>query len=73
VVEEIDNTTGYRATPGCPGDAHQMEWFLPGTAPIEFCPVHPPFRIGAGAGMVGGPPAAVPPPNPQDDPQPQAP
>jgi penicillin-binding protein 1A len=46
VMREIDNTTGFRFTPFCPAQARDFEWFLPGTEPQEFCPVHPPFRGG---------------------------
>jgi penicillin-binding protein 1A len=46
VTREIDNTTGYRFTPFCPSQARDIEWFLPGTEPQEFCPIHPPFRGG---------------------------
>ena len=46
VTREIDNTTGYRFTPFCPAQARDFEWFLPGTEPQEFCPIHPPFRGG---------------------------
>jgi penicillin-binding protein 1A len=46
VTREIDNTTGYRFTPFCPAQARDVEWFLPGTEPQEFCPIHPPFRGG---------------------------
>jgi len=37
---EIDNTTGYKFTPFCPQSTHAIEWYLPGTEPREFCPVH---------------------------------
>jgi penicillin-binding protein 1A len=40
VTREIDNTTGYRFTPFCPSQTRVWEWFLPGTEPTEFCPVH---------------------------------
>lgn len=46
ITREIDNTTGYRFTPFCPPAARDFEWFLPGTEPREFCPIHPPFRTG---------------------------
>ncbi len=38
----IDRTTGYLATPDCPGDSVYTEAFLPGTQPIFYCPVHGP-------------------------------
>jgi penicillin-binding protein 1A len=40
VMRDIDNTTGYRFTPLCPSQARDFEWFLPGTEPTEYCPVH---------------------------------
>jgi len=46
LMREIDNTTGYRFTPFCPPQARDFEWFLPGTEPQEYCPIHPPFRGG---------------------------
>jgi penicillin-binding protein 1A len=46
ITREIDNTTGYRFTPFCPPQTRDFEWFIPGTEPTEFCPIHPPFRTG---------------------------
>jgi len=46
IMREIDNTTGYRFTPFCPPEARDFEWFIPGTQPEEYCPIHPPFRSG---------------------------
>jgi penicillin-binding protein 1A len=46
IAREIDNTTGYRFTPFCPPQARDFEWFVPGTQPEEYCPIHPPFRSG---------------------------
>jgi len=40
---EIDKSTGYKFTPFCPKDTHAIEWYLPGTEPTEFCPVHNAF------------------------------
>jgi penicillin-binding protein 1A len=57
VLHRIDNTTGFRATDFCPRDAVYFEWFIPGTEPTEFCPVHNPFdRIFTNAPGVGAPP-----------------
>jgi penicillin-binding protein 1A len=56
VMREIDNTTGYRFTPFCPAQARDFEWFLPGTEPQEFCPIHPPFRGGITRHDGGRPP-----------------
>ena len=46
IAREIDNTTGYRFTPFCPPQARDFEWFMAGTQPEEYCPVHPPFQSG---------------------------
>jgi penicillin-binding protein 1A len=56
INEAIDNTTGYRFTDFCPPQTRVFEWFLPGTEPTEFCPVHSPFRAGISlrAGPGGG-------------------
>jgi len=60
---DIDNTTGYKATPFCPKDFHYIESFIPGSEPTQFCPVHSPFNVGGnGASPMGG--AAPPPPGP---------
>lgn len=45
---EIDRSTGYRFTPFCPKDQHAVEWYLPGTEPKEFCPVHNAFLTPGG-------------------------
>ncbi len=50
---EIDRTTGRKATPFCPRQVHVVESFLPGTEPVEFCPVHLPLKIG-GSGVPSG-------------------
>ncbi|GBD31521.1 MAG: penicillin-binding protein [Gemmatimonadales bacterium] len=46
ITREIDATTGFLATEFCPRDARYWEWFIPGTEPGEFCPVHLPLRRG---------------------------
>ena len=51
ITREIDGTTGFLATDFCPRDVRYWEWFIPGTEPTEFCPVHMPFR-GIGTGPV---------------------
>jgi penicillin-binding protein 1A len=48
ITREVDNSTGYRFTPFCPPQARDFEWFLPGSEPTEYCPVHPPFQSGIG-------------------------
>ena len=40
VVAEVDGVTGYLATEYCPGEVRYFEWFIPGTVPKEFCPIH---------------------------------
>ena len=42
-LARIDNTTGYLATDFCPRQTVYFEWFIPGTAPTEFCPYHNPL------------------------------
>jgi penicillin-binding protein 1A len=37
----IDAASGLLATDRCPLDAVRTEYFLPGTEPVEFCPLHP--------------------------------
>jgi len=44
VLFEVDGQTGYRATHFCPREAVYFEWFIPGTEPTEFCPIHNPFE-----------------------------
>ena len=39
----VDQATGYRWTAFCPVQLRSFEWFLPGTEPVEFCPVHNPL------------------------------
>ena len=42
----IDRTTGFLYTPECPPEVKSTEYFLFGTEPREFCPVHTlPFQI----------------------------
>lgn len=40
VGARIDNTTGFLATHFCPPEVTDQEWFLPGTEPRDFCPIH---------------------------------
>jgi penicillin-binding protein 1A len=37
---EIDQSTGYLPTPGCPRDQIGVEFYFPGTEPTERCPIH---------------------------------
>lgn len=36
----IDRSTGFLATPECPGELKSVEYFLYGTEPQQFCPIH---------------------------------
>jgi penicillin-binding protein 1A len=53
IARDIDNTTGYRFTSFCPPQTRDFEWFIPGTEPKEYCPVHSPFRAGITRGAAG--------------------
>ncbi len=46
VLLRIDHDTGYLATGWCPRESTSHEWFIPGTEPVEGCPIHNPF-VGA--------------------------
>jgi penicillin-binding protein 1A len=37
---EIDRSTGYRFTPFCPEETRAIEYFLLGTEPRGYCPIH---------------------------------
>lgn len=37
----IDAETGYPATSNCPPENVRVEYFIPGTEPEEYCPLHP--------------------------------
>jgi penicillin-binding protein 1A len=37
----IDAASGFRATRNCPPEEVRTEYFLPGTEPRDYCPVHP--------------------------------
>jgi penicillin-binding protein 1A len=41
----IDATTGLPATAGCPPADVRIEYFVPGTEPMEACPAHPPRAV----------------------------
>jgi membrane carboxypeptidase/penicillin-binding protein len=45
VLEQIDKLTGFRATPFCPIESVGLEYFVAGTEPREFCPLHGGGRI----------------------------
>jgi penicillin-binding protein 1A len=40
VSATIDPQTGLLATSACPQESRVTEWFLPGTEPHEYCPLH---------------------------------
>jgi len=44
VIRGIDGTTGYLYTPFCPGET--FEFFVAGTEPSLYCPIHNPFAPG---------------------------
>ena len=48
IEDTIDKTTGYRFTPFCPPDSREVEYFIPGTEPKDYCPIHNPFTPGPG-------------------------
>lgn len=41
VTATIDRHSGRLATGGCPGVDVRTEYFIPGTEPAEYCPIHP--------------------------------
>ncbi len=43
-TRDIDTSTGYRWTAFCPRETRHFEWFIPGTEPTEFCPIHNPLN-----------------------------
>jgi penicillin-binding protein 1A len=47
VSAEIDHASGKLATSMCPPDLVRQEWFLPGTEPTEYCPLHPDPGVGS--------------------------
>jgi penicillin-binding protein 1B len=40
VTAQIDNSSGQLATGSCPPDMVRTEYYLEGTAPTQFCPLH---------------------------------
>lgn len=50
VLREVDgvsgkpDTPGYLATDFCPRSVRYFEWFIPGTEPTEYCPIHNPLN-----------------------------
>ncbi|MGH7753836.1 MAG: penicillin-binding transpeptidase domain-containing protein, partial [Gemmatimonadales bacterium] len=45
-IREVDWDTGYLYTPFCPVSSHRVEFYIPGTEPTRFCPLHSPFGPG---------------------------
>ena len=43
MLAQVDATSGYRATDFCPRESVYFEWYIPGTAPSQFCPYHNPL------------------------------
>jgi len=41
VTASIDRRSGKLAAGGCPGEDVRTEYFIPGTEPAEYCPLHP--------------------------------
>ena len=41
VSAQVDEHTGYLATAGCPAEHVRIEYFLIGTEPTAYCPLHP--------------------------------
>ena len=42
----IDGASGMLATEMCPPDAVRDEWYLPGTEPLDYCPIHGDSGVG---------------------------
>jgi penicillin-binding protein 1A len=45
ISREVDNTTGFLANQFCPRQVRYFEWYIPGTEPTDFCPIHKPFSL----------------------------
>jgi penicillin-binding protein 1A len=76
VTASIDRHSGKLASPGCPGEDVRTEYFIPGTEPAEYCPIHPDNfggwvdRTLRGIGdWIGGGPRPEKPPRPKPRPQ----
>ncbi len=54
ILRRVDNTTGLLVTGWCPPQVTYHEWFIPGTEPVEYCPVHNPFAGGITLGPQSG-------------------
>ena len=62
VSADIDPTTGYLASSGCP--SHRTEVFIAGTSPVEVCKVHGGGQAATQISTWDSGPAAAPPPPP---------
>ncbi len=38
---QVDTASGHIATSNCPPEETRLEYFLPGTEPLDYCPLHP--------------------------------
>ncbi len=54
ILLRIDHDTGYLATGWCPRESTSHEWFVPGTEPTEYCPIHNPFTSGISLDLLHG-------------------
>jgi membrane peptidoglycan carboxypeptidase len=76
VSATIDRATGMLATASCPPQDQRTEWFIVGTEPVEYCPLHPEPGMGGWlrrrlrdiGEMFGGEPDTVQPPAPRGRP-----
>ncbi|HEX6042375.1 PBP1A family penicillin-binding protein [Longimicrobium sp.] len=76
----VDRHTGKLATAACPGSDVRTEYFIPGSEPTEYCPVHPEGAggwfdrtlRGIGDWLGGGSTEPVPPPPPRKPKQPRS-
>jgi hypothetical protein len=70
VTAAIDRHSGKLATSACPGEDVRTEYFVAGTQPTEYCPLHPEgvggwfgrTLRGIGDWLGGGEPNPPPPP-----------
>ena len=41
ISAQVDHATGFLATGACPPEDVRIEYFLVGTEPLAYCPMHP--------------------------------
>ncbi|HEX7058519.1 MAG TPA: penicillin-binding transpeptidase domain-containing protein, partial [Solirubrobacterales bacterium] len=46
VSASIDTRSGVLATDACPPEDVRQEWFIPGTEPVDYCPIHSDSGLG---------------------------